>query len=47
MAVDEGPIIEGPSIRIHPFGEQIKSLGQHPPPVAAEHWIVDGRHFGA
>jgi hypothetical protein len=31
---------------MHPFGEHINPFGQHPPPVAAEHSIVDDKHFG-
>jgi hypothetical protein len=30
--VDGSLIIEGLEIRIHPFGEQMESPGQHPPP---------------
>lgn len=32
-------------ISTHPFGEHMSSCGQHPPPVAAGHLLVKGRHF--
>jgi hypothetical protein len=41
------PMIEGSVILMQPFGEHVVLTGQHPPPVKAEHWNVEGGHFGS
>lgn len=43
---EEDPTIEAPLISMHPFGEHMRSSGQQPPPVAAEHSIVKGGQEG-
>jgi hypothetical protein len=46
VALDEALIMDTGTECTHPFGEHMSSIGQHPPPVSAEHSKRDARHCG-
>lgn len=39
-------IVDGPDISKQPFGVHVVPFRQHPPPVALEHCVACGKHFG-